>query len=113
MVIGAKGDTGFVFPIRAAERLSNIRFGLLPEIFSQLADLKRESSVLRNRLGNLQQQFDEASGIAERRKKEIDNLNGILKESEVELRKKNMALKFFRVATAALAISTATLLLSK
>jgi hypothetical protein len=113
MVTGAKGDTGFVFPIRAAERLSNIRFGLLPEIFAQLGDLKKESSVLRDRVGNLQQQYDEAIGIAERRKVEIDNLNAVLKKSEDELKKKSRLLRFFRFTTIGFAISTATLALLK
>jgi hypothetical protein len=113
MVTGAKGDTGFVFPIRAAERLSNIRFGLLPEIFSQFADMKKESHLLRDRVANLQQQFAEASGIAERRKQEIDNLNGVLQKSEKELRKKSRALRFFRGTTVTLAIVSATLLIVK
>jgi len=113
MVIGAKGDTGFVFPLRAAERLSNIRFGLLPEIFSQVSDLKRESTVLRVRVSNLQQQYDEANSIAERRKQEVDNLNGVLQKSEIALRKKSVALRFFRATTVGLAIATATLLLVK
>jgi len=113
MVIGAKSDTGFVFPIRVAERLSNIRFGLLPEIFAQLGDLKKESSVLRERVGNLQQQFNEANGIAERRQQEIDNLNGVLDKSEKELKKKSRLLRFFRFTTIGFAISTATLALLK
>lgn len=113
MVIGAKNDTGFVLPIRVAERLSNIRFGLLPEVFAQLGDLKQESSVLRERVGNLQQQFNEANGIAERRKQEIDNLNGVLDKSEKELKKKSRLLRFFRFTTIGFAISTATLALLK
>jgi hypothetical protein len=113
MVIGARSDTGFVLPIRAAERLSNIRFGLLPEIFSQFADMKKESHILRDRVANLQQQFAEASGIAERRKQEIDNLNDVLQKSEKELRKKSRALRFFRGTTVTLAIVSATLLIVK
>jgi hypothetical protein len=113
MVIGADNDTGFVFPIRAAERLSNIRFGLLPEIFTQIGDLKKESSALRDRVANLQQQRDEALGIAERRKQEIDNLDGALKKTETALKRKSRALRFFRGTSTALAIATATLLIVK
>ncbi|MCG3119587.1 MAG: hypothetical protein ALAOOOJD_02025 [bacterium] len=113
MVIGAKGDTGFVFPIRAAERLSNIRFELLPEIFSQIGDLKKETGVLRDRIRNLEQQYNEASGIAERRRIEIDNLNGALTKTEKALKKKSLALRFFRGTTSVLAIATTAVLIIK
>ncbi len=113
MVIDTKGDTGFVIPIRAAERLSNIRFGVLPELFTLWGNFIDENAVLRARVGNLQQQYDEAIGIAERRKQEIDNLNGVLEKSEKELKKKSRLLRFFRFTTIGFAISTATLFIVK
>ncbi|MDZ7290850.1 MAG: hypothetical protein ONB44_06570 [candidate division KSB1 bacterium] len=113
MVVDTKGDTGFVLPIRAAERLSNIRFGLLPQIFSSWGDLKKQTAVLRDRVSNLELQTHEALGIAERRKQEIDDLNRVLTKSEKELVKKNRLLKFYRATTVVFGITTATLFIMR
>ena len=113
MVTDTKGDTGFVIPIRAAERLSNIRFRLLPEVFDGWTDLRNERDALSSQVNNLQQQADEASGIAERRKQEVELCRGQLDETEKILKRKNFGLKFYRVAAVVFAISTATLVLTR
>ncbi|MGH7452743.1 MAG: hypothetical protein ACRENG_15455 [bacterium] len=113
MVIDTKGDTGFVVPIRAAERLSNVRFGVLPRVFDLWGQLEAQNNVLNSRVQNLEQQVQEATRIAETRKQEVDELKKALGETEGALKRKNFGLKFFRGTTVAFAIATATLLIIK
>jgi hypothetical protein len=113
MVIDTKGDTGFVVPIRAAERLSNARFGVLPRVFSLWGQLEEQNNVLNNRIKNLELQVQETTRIAETRKQEVDELKGSLEQTNEALKRKSFALRFFRGTTIALAIATATLLIVK
>jgi hypothetical protein len=113
MVIDTKGDTGFVVPIRAAERLSNVRFGVLPRVFDLWGQLEAQNSVLNNRVTNLEQQVREATQIAETRRQEVDELKKALNNTEGALKRKSFGLKFFRGTTVVFAIATATLLIIK
>jgi hypothetical protein len=113
MITDTKGDTGFVIPIRAAERLSNIRFGLLPRVFGLWGQLQEQNGVLNGRVKNLEQQVQECTRIAESRQQEVEELKKALDETESALKKKNFGLKFFRGTTVALGIATAAILIVK
>jgi hypothetical protein len=113
MITDTKGDTGFVIPIRAAERLSNVRFGVLPHVFELWGQLQAQNDVLTGRTLNLEQQVQECTRIAESRKQEVDELRQALDETESALKKKNFGLKFFRGTTVALGIATAAILIIK
>lgn len=113
MVIDTKGDTGFVVPIRAAEKLSNVRFGVLPRVFNLWDQLEAQNNVLNGRVANLEQQVQEATSIAETRKQEVDELKKALGETESALKRKNFGLKFFRGTTVVFAIAAATLFIIK
>src|SRR5574341_176578 len=101
MITDTKGDTGFVIPLRAAERLSNIRFGLLPRVFGLWGQLQEQNGVLNGRVKNLEQQVQECTRIAESRQQEVEELKKALDETESALKKKNFGLKFFRGTTVA------------
>lgn len=109
MVIDTKGDTGFVVPIRAAEKLSNVRFGVLPRVFDLWGQLEAQNSVLNSRVQNLEQQVQECTRIAETRKQEVDELKQALGETNATLKRKNRLLRFFRGTSVVLGIATATL----
>lgn len=113
MVIDTKGDTGFVVPIRAAERLSNARFGVLPRVFDLWDQLETQNNVLNERIKNLEQQVREATQIAETRRQEVDELKQALGETTATLKRKNRLLRFFRGTSVVLGIATATLLIIK
>jgi hypothetical protein len=112
MVTDAERDTGFVLPIRAAERLSNLRFRFLPEFFAGWSELKAQRDVLSDRVKNLEQQATTATEIAERRKQQNEALQKNLEETSRVLKRKNFAVKFYRSTTILLAVATATLLIA-
>jgi hypothetical protein len=113
MVTDVQNDTGFVVPIRAAERLSNIRFVLLPQLFAGWTDLKNERDALLGQVTNLEQQVAEAKKIAENRRQANALLDNRLKDTEKVLKRKSFALKFYRFTTIALGAAAATLFITR
>ncbi len=113
MVTDADQDTGFVIPMQAAIRLSNIRFQFLPQFFGAFTLLRNQRDALQEQTANLAQQRDEALGIAERRRLEVELLDQRLKETETVLKRRNFWYKFFRISTIALGVTTGVLLLTR
>jgi hypothetical protein len=113
MVIDTKGDTGFVIPIRGAERLSNVRFGVLPRVFDLWGQLEAQNNVLNNRIKNLELQIEETTRIAESRKQQVAELKEALDQTNKALKRKSFGLRFFRGTSVVLTIATATLLIIK